>query len=139
MWVILIFVILVLVVVTVLRKHTYKPWSIDIDAATKDNQAWRDIPATFGHSQVALMNVPPGEELGEEVHNGDQFFRIEAGEGVLLVNDEKIALRDGIAAVVPAGARHNVINTGEVALQFYTIYSPPEHRAGTLHMTKADE
>jgi mannose-6-phosphate isomerase-like protein (cupin superfamily) len=86
------------------------------------------------------MSLRPGEEIGEEVHKiVDQFFRFEKGEGVIIIDGAKQNVTDGDAAIVPAGARHNVINTSKNSeLKLYTIYSPPEHQDGTIRKTKAD-
>jgi mannose-6-phosphate isomerase-like protein (cupin superfamily) len=95
---------------------------------------------TGKNSQLVLMSLKPGEEIGEEVHEGtDQFFRFERGEGTVLIDGIRQKVLDGDAAIVPAGARHNVINTSKNSeLKLYTIYSPPEHRDGVVRKTKAD-
>jgi len=94
---------------------------------------------TAPNSQLVLMAIQPGEDIGEEVHELDQFLRIEAGEGNAVLNGEEYPIEDGSAIVVPAGTRHNFINTSSSApLKLYTIYSPPEHRDGVIHATKAD-
>lgn len=94
---------------------------------------------TGKHLQLVLMSIEPGGEIGEEVHNSrDQFFRVEAGEGEVRIDGNNSKIKDDDAIVVPAGARHNVVNTGDRPLRLYTIYSPPEHRDGTVHRTKAD-
>ena len=86
-----------------------------------------------------LMTLPPGGEIGEEVHEDrDQFFRIEGGQGEVLIDGTWTKFSDDWAIVVPAGARHNVRNTGKAPLKLYTIYAPPEHVDGTVHRTKAD-
>ena len=88
--------------------------------------------------KLLLMALEPGEEIGEEVHAGhDQFFRVEAGLGTLVIDGKRHAIKDDDAIVVPAGARHNVINTGDAPLKVYTLYGPPEHRDGVIHGTKA--
>src|SRR5690606_33376670 len=88
---------------------------------------------------LVLMSIPPGGEIGEEVHDDrDQFFRIEEGEGEVLIDGNRTEIEDDDAIIVPAGARHNVRNTGDTPLQLYTLYAPPEHRDGTVHKTKAD-
>jgi mannose-6-phosphate isomerase-like protein (cupin superfamily) len=112
----------------------------DIESLTEDNTDYRRVVYTGRHLQLVLMCLQPGEEVGEEVHEGhDQFFRIEVGEGEVLIDGarNKVAADHGI--IVPAGARHNVINTGAGPLKFYTLYGPPEHRDGVLQPTKADE
>jgi mannose-6-phosphate isomerase-like protein (cupin superfamily) len=85
------------------------------------------------------MTLPPGCDIGEEVHDDrDQFFRIEEGEGEISIDGTVHPVRDDFAVIVPAGARHNVVNTGSGPLQLYTLYGPPEHRDGTVHRTKAE-
>ena len=105
------------------------------------NTFFRQVLFTAKHSQLVLMSLEPGEEIGDEVHaNVDQFFRIESGEARFVFNekDERVA-RDGDGVVVPAGTFHNVINVSKSApLKLYTIYSPPNHPDGTVHKTKAD-
>jgi mannose-6-phosphate isomerase-like protein (cupin superfamily) len=90
--------------------------------------------------QLVLIALKPGEQIDEEVHaDGDQFFRIEEGNGEVRINGEPTKTKGGDAVVVPAGARHNVINTGGQPLRLYTLYAPPQHRDGAVHATKADE
>jgi mannose-6-phosphate isomerase-like protein (cupin superfamily) len=85
------------------------------------------------------MALKPGEEIGEEVHTGtDQFFRIEKGEGEVRINGEPTKIKDGDAVLVPAGARHNIVNTGGEPLRLYTLYAPPQHRDGTVQATKVE-
>jgi mannose-6-phosphate isomerase-like protein (cupin superfamily) len=112
----------------------------NIETETTSNRDYRRVLYTGKHTQLVLMSLPPGAEIGSEVHEDtDQFFRIEAGEGEVEINGQKSAVRDGTAVVVPAGARHNVRNTGRAPLQLYTLYSPPHHRDGLVVTTKADE
>jgi mannose-6-phosphate isomerase-like protein (cupin superfamily) len=111
----------------------------DIEDATKGNNDFRRVLYTGTHLQLVLMTLRPGEEIGEETHNDrDQFFRIEDGEGALLIDGVRHKVEDDFAVIVPAGARHNVINTGEEPLKLYTLYGPPEHREGVVHRTKQD-
>jgi mannose-6-phosphate isomerase-like protein (cupin superfamily) len=111
----------------------------DIEDLTEDNDDFRRVLYTGKHLQLVLMALAPGEEIGEEVHDdGDQFFRVEEGEGTVMIDGVEHAIEDDDAVVVPAGARHNVINTGSGPLKLYTVYGPPEHRDGTVHATKAD-
>lgn len=110
----------------------------DIEKLTKENTDFRRVLYTAQHSQLVLMALKPGEEIGEETHTLDQFLRIEAGEGKAYLNGVEHVVTDGTAIVVPAGTLHNVVNTGSVDMKLYTIYSPPEHRDGTVHRTKAD-
>ena len=111
----------------------------DIERATKGNNDFRRVLYTGAHLQLVLMTLSPGEEIGEETHNDrDQFFRIEDGEGELFIDGVRHKVEDDFAVIVPAGARHNVINTGEKPLKLYTLYGPPEHREGVVHRTKQD-
>ena len=111
----------------------------NIEQRTTENGDFRHVLYTGKHLQLVLMTLKPGEEIGEEIHDdGDQFFRIEEGEGQVLIDGKRHAVKDDDAIVVPAGARHNVINTGDESLKFYTLYGPPEHRDGVVQPTKAD-
>ena len=104
------------------------------------NADFRRVLYTGKHSQLVLMCLQPGEEIGEEVHpHIDQFFRFEKGEGLVVIDGVKHAVKDGSGVIIPSGARHNVINTSKTAeLKLYTIYSPPEHIDKTVRHTKAD-
>ena len=115
-------------------------YSINIEDKTLDNDNFREVLYTARHSQLVIMTVQPGDEIGLERHEGhDQFIRIEAGEGVAILDGERHPLEDGSAVVVPAGTEHNVINTSRTEpLRLYTIYSPAEHPDGTVHRTKAE-
>jgi mannose-6-phosphate isomerase-like protein (cupin superfamily) len=111
----------------------------NIEELTEENSDFRRVLYSGSKLQLVLMSVPPGEELGGEIHaDTDQFFRIEEGKGMIVVDGvtHKVAEGDGI--VVPAGAHHNVICTGHDALKLYTIYAPPKHRDGLVQRTKAD-
>ena len=111
----------------------------DIEDLTEENEDFRRVLYTGKHLQLVLMTLQPGEEIGEEVHEDrDQFFRIEEGEGVIEIDGNANPVEDDIAVIVPAGARHNVRNTGDGPLQFYTIYGPPEHKDGIVHRTKQE-
>lgn len=111
----------------------------DIEHRTKGNSDFRRVLYTGEHLQLVLMSLQPGEEIGEEVHEDrDQFFRIEAGEGEVSIDGRRTKLEDDMAVIVPAGARHNVRNTGGEPLKLYTLYGPPEHVDGTVHATKAE-
>ena len=112
-----------------------------IEKQTLKNTYFREVLFTGKHSQLVVMCLQPGEEIGDEVHpNVDQFFRIEQGEAKFVLNEnEEHLVREGDAVVVPAQTYHNVINTSKTAeLKLYTIYSPPNHPAGTIHKTKAE-
>ncbi len=111
----------------------------DIEKETIDNDNFRKVLFTAKHSQLVLMSLKPSEEIGEEVHELDQFIRIEAGQGKAVMDGEESEVQDGTAIVVPAGTKHNVINSSQTEpLKLYTIYSPPEHRDGTIHKTKEE-
>jgi mannose-6-phosphate isomerase-like protein (cupin superfamily) len=109
----------------------------NIEQATLANEDFRRVLYTGPHLQLVLMTLPPGCDIGEEVHEDrDQFFRIEEGQGVIRIDGLDNKVEDDFAVIVPAGARHNVINTGAAPLRLYTIYAPPEHRDGVVHKTK---
>lgn len=112
----------------------------NIDDRTKDNSNFRTVLYTGAHSQLVVMSLKPLEEIGMEVHpNVDQFFRFEQGEGKVIMNGEEYTVGENMVVIVPAGTNHNVINTSEHEdLKLYTIYSPANHPAGTVHVTKAD-
>ena len=93
---------------------------------------------TDKNSQLVLMSLEPNEEIGEEVHEVDQFLRIEQGNGKAILDGIENEVGDGFAILVPAGARHNIVNGSEGKMKLYTIYSPPEHKKDTLHKTKED-
>lgn len=119
------------------NKRGYK---VDLEKETKKNTYFRRVLYTGKNSQLVLMSLRPKEEIGEEVHNGiDQFFRFEQGRGAVVINGIRHAVKDGSGVVVPAGARHNVINTSaRQGLRFYTIYSPPDHVDKLVHRTRAE-
>jgi mannose-6-phosphate isomerase-like protein (cupin superfamily) len=109
----------------------------NIEDVTKANQDFRRVVYTGRNLQLVLMTLPPGCDIGEEVHEDrDQFFRIEEGEGEIHIDGVANRVEDDFAVIVPAGARHNVVNTGSGPLQLYTIYGPPEHKDGTVHADK---
>jgi mannose-6-phosphate isomerase-like protein (cupin superfamily) len=110
-----------------------------IEKLTEKNSDYRRVLYTAKHLQLVLMSIQPGDEIGEEVHgDGDQFFRIEEGKGEVWIDGNRSEVKGGDAILVPAGARHNVKNTGQEPLRLYTLYAPPEHRDGTVHVTKAE-
>lgn len=113
----------------------------NIEKETLENNDYRRVLYTAGHSQLVVMSLRPKEEIGLETHAGnDQFFRFEQGQGRVAVNETIYDVSDGDAVIVPAGARHNVINMSETEdLKLYTIYSPAHHKDSTIHPTKADE
>ena len=112
----------------------------EIEKETVKNTDFRRVLYTGKHSQLVLMSLKPGEEIGSEVHRDvDQFFRFEAGNGKVVIDDVEHEISDGDAVIVPAGAKHNVVNTSKRAnLRLYTIYSPPEHQDGVVRHTKKD-
>lgn len=111
----------------------------NIEDVTKSNDNFRQVLYTGKFSQLVVMSLLPGEDIGAEIHNGnDQFFRIESGNGEVMIDGVTHQVEDDFAIVIPAGADHNVINTGTEPLKLYTIYSPPEHKDGTVHVTKAE-
>ncbi len=118
-------------------------YSVDIETRTLQNDNFREVLFTGPQSQLVVMTLQPGEEIGLERHEGhDQFLRVEAGQGEAILDGERHPLADGTAVVVPAGTEHNVVNTSQTdPLRLYTIYFPAEHPDGTGHPTKqeADE
>ena len=111
----------------------------DIEDATLRNTDFRRVLYTGSNLQLVLMTLQPGEEIGAETHEDrDQFFRIEEGQGVVEIDGRRHAVEDDYAVVVPAGARHNVMNSGRSPLKLYTLYGPPEHRDAVVHRTKRE-
>ena len=117
-----------------------KGYVVAIEKETEKNTDFRRVLYTGKHSQLVLMSLKPGEEIGEETHEDvDQFFRFEEGEGKVVIDGAEHRVKDGNAVIVPAGAKHNVINTSKlVNLKLYTIYSPPEHQNGVVRHTKKE-
>jgi len=112
---------------------------LNIEEETLKNTDYRRVLYTTKNSQLVLMNIHPGDEIGEEVHELDQFIRLEQGSGLLIMDGVEHQVKDDWAFVIPGGASHNVINTGKDEMKLYSIYSPPEHKDGTIHTTKAEE
>ena len=111
----------------------------DIEKLTTGNSDFRRVLYTGGHLQLVLMTLPPGCDIGSEVHEDrDQFFRVEEGEGQVDIDDNIYRVADGSGIIVPAGARHNVRNTGDQPLKLYTIYGPPEHKDAVIQATKEE-
>lgn len=110
----------------------------NIEELAVKNEEFRQVLYTAKYCQLVLMALKPGEEIGAEVHQLDQFFRVEEGSGEAELNGVRTAIREGFAVIVPAGAMHNIINTGTVPLKLYTLYSPPNHKDGVIHHTRAD-
>ena len=112
---------------------------INIEKKTQENAYFRKVLFTGPHSQLVVMDIKPGEDIGEEVHTVDQFLRIESGQGKAVLDGKEYPLHDGDAVVVPAGVRHNFINTSSTeSLKLYTVYSPANHKDKTVHQTKAE-
>jgi mannose-6-phosphate isomerase-like protein (cupin superfamily) len=110
----------------------------DIEKLTEANKDFRRVLYTGGRLQLVLMALRRDEEIGEEVHaEHDQFFRVEKGKGEVLIDGKRTKIKSGDAVLVPAGARHNVINTGRKPMKLYTLYGPPEHRDQVVRATKA--
>lgn len=111
----------------------------DIEERTEENGDFRRVLYTGPHLQLVLMSLLPGEEIGEEVHsNTDQFFRVEQGKGEISIDGRTTQIESDVAMLVPAGARHNVRNTGVRPLRLYTLYAPPQHADKTVHRTRQD-
>lgn len=110
----------------------------DIDKATLQNEDFRKVLYTGPNSQLVVMSLKPREEIGQEAHKVDQFFRIEQGNAVLKMGGKEYKLGKDSAFIVPAGVEHNVRNVGNDELKLYTIYSPPQHPPRTVHKTKED-
>jgi mannose-6-phosphate isomerase-like protein (cupin superfamily) len=117
-----------------------KGFKENIEKLTLENSNFRKVLYTSTHSQLVLMSLKPREDIGMEVHeDNDQFFRFEAGQGKVIIDGNEYDVKDGDAAIVPAGAEHNVINLSETeALKLYTIYSPAHHKDGIVRATKED-
>jgi mannose-6-phosphate isomerase-like protein (cupin superfamily) len=115
-----------------------EPRILDAKEAAKHNTFFRTVLFTADKSQLVVMSLLPGEEIGAEIHNGDQLLYAVKGEGVAVINGTREPFEKGTILYVPAGAPHNVINTGEHPLKLFTIYAPPQHAPGTIHETKAD-
>ena len=111
---------------------------VNIEQVTKDNENFRKVLYTATKSQLVVMSLKPGEEIGMEVHELDQFIRFEAGTGMVILDGVEHAIEDDWAVVIPAGCNHNVINTGDEVMKLYSIYSPPEHRFDVVHATRED-
>lgn len=116
-----------------------KGYCDNIERRTVENDNFRQVLYTGEHLQLVVMTLPPGCDIDEEVHDErDQFFRFEEGKGVVDIDGVENPVADDFAVIVPAGARHNVRNTGSEPLRLYTVYGSPEHLDGVVHATKAD-
>lgn len=128
--------------------YQYKTWNLrkiaekqkgyveDIEKIARENTDFRRVLFTSKHNQLVVMSLKPEEDIGNEVHKVDQFFRIEEGSGEVVIEGNKQSIKPGSVMVIPAGVHHNIINTSNDFLKLYTIYSPPNHRLDTLHKTK---
>jgi len=110
----------------------------DIESVAIENEDFRRVLYTAKSCQLVVMALGPGEEIGAEVHQLDQFFRVEEGSGEVILDDVRTQIRAGFALLVPAGAMHNIVNTGQAPLKLYTLYAPPNHRDGVVHHRHAD-
>lgn len=108
----------------------------DIESIAVKNNDFRRVLYTAKYSQLVVMSLAPSEEIGEEVHKLDQFFRVEEGSGYAVLEGVQTPIASGFAIIVPAGTNHNIINTGRVSMKLYTLYSPPNHRDGVVHHTR---
>lgn len=123
---------------TEFESSSVKGFYTDIEKDTLENKDFRRVLFTGENMQLVLMSLGPGEDIGEEVHDVDQFFRFEKGTGKVIINDKEYNVKDGSSVIIPAGSNHNVINDGSGTLHMYTIYAPPHHTDGTIHATKED-
>jgi mannose-6-phosphate isomerase-like protein (cupin superfamily) len=110
----------------------------NIEELAVKNGEFRQVLYTAKHSQLVLMSLKPKEEIGAEVHKLDQFFRVEEGAGEAVLDGVRTPISAGFAVLVPAGTNHNIINSGAASMKLYTLYSPPNHRDGVVHHTRAD-
>lgn len=117
-----------------------KGFKNNIEEETLGNSSFRKVLYTAKYSQLVLMSLKPKEEIGMETHEkNDQFFRFESGQGKCIIDGNEYEVTDGDAVIVPAGAKHNVINVSDTkALKLYTIYSPPNHKDGIIRHTKIE-
>ena len=109
----------------------------DIESLAVKNDEFRRVVYTAKHCQLVVMALKPKEEIGAEVHKLDQFFRVEEGDGQAILDGIRSPIRAGFAVLVPAGTKHNIVNTGSAALKLYTLYAPPNHRDGVIHHDRA--
>ncbi len=109
----------------------------NIEELTLENKNFRKVIFTTNNSQLVLMSLLPGEEIGMEVHPDNyQFFRVDKGDGTVIIDGVESSISDGSAIVIPKGVLHNIINTGMDPMKLYTLYMPPHHKDGTVHETK---
>ena len=110
----------------------------DIEALAIKNEDFRQVLYTAKSCQLVVMALQPKEEIGTELHKLDQFFRVEEGPGEAVLDGVRTAIQAGFAVLVPAGTKHNIVNTSDAPLKLYTLYAPPNHRDGVVHHTRAD-
>jgi len=116
-----------------------KGFKSNIEKDTLENKNFRKVLYTGKHLQLVLMDLKVGEDIGEEIHaHNDQFFRFESGSGKCVIDRNEYKVKEGDVIIVPAGAKHNVINVGDNELKMYTLYGPPNHQDGTIRNTKED-
>ncbi|MHB8661037.1 MAG: cupin domain-containing protein [Minisyncoccota bacterium] len=115
-----------------------KGYVANVEKLSLENENFRKVLYTDKNCQLVLMSLLPGEEIGEEVHDVDQFLRIEKGTGKAVLNDMPRDIEDGSVIIVPAGTKHNIVNEGQGFMKLYTLYMPPHHRDGVIHKTKAE-
>lgn len=115
-----------------------KGYVANIEQLSLKNEYFREVLYTDMRLQLVVMALKPGEDIGEEVHQLDQFIRVEKGKGNAILDGVDHPIADGSAVIVPKGTRHNIINTGTASMKLYTLYAPPNHIDGTIHKTKAD-
>ncbi len=116
-----------------------KGYITNVEKDSSENENFRKVLYTAQNSQLVLMSLEPKEEIGEEIHDVDQFIRVETGNGLAVLNGVEYSISDGWAVMVPAGAKHNIINTSPAEkMKLYTIYSPPHHRDGVIHQAKSE-
>ena len=124
---------------TLAAQKVTMPFNEDILARAKRNSFFREVVSTGPHAQVVVMSIPPGGEIGEEVHHDvDQVLVFVEGEGVAVLEGQRSSVTPGRLVHVPAGTRHNFVNDGSVDLKLYTVYAPPQHAPGSIHRTKAE-
>lgn len=110
----------------------------NIEKVALENSDFRRVLYTAGHCQLVVMALEPAEEIGAELHTLDQFFRVEEGSGEAVLAGVRTAIHAGFAVLVPAGTKHNIVNTGKVPMKLYTLYAPPNHRDGVVHHSRAE-
>jgi len=121
-----------------LTTHTMNGYISNIEKLTLENENFRKVLFTDKNCQLVLMSLLPREEIGEEIHDVDQFLRVEKGTGTAVLNGNSQHIEDGSAIVVPVGVKHNIINDQSGSMKLYTLYMPPHHRDGVVHKTKAE-